>query len=1155
MRSVPVAVRIPTAYRLSFAVALSGAAYVALYGVGLILLSDGGTLQSLQSNLFYNLPGLAALMFATARTVRGSGRERWGWAALTLLLLCWQAADWMYTWYSVVGDSTPPSPGVADGLYYAGYVALAVAIPLIVLTPDHRRDPRWLLDAAVIVVIAATISSEFILRPLSAGSDGSTGAVLVAMGYPLFDLALAGMLVFSMYAAGRSVRPRAVVLAAAVTVQVVVDFFYLLTVAHGGYENTVSYMDLGWLATYVLLATLCVMPVEKHREAVVAPHPTLVGFIVPYCSVALLAAFTLGTAFWGSPPATLVVGSVAAIVLVTMRQTATMFENLRLYSELAAEVLRRDVLLQVQSDLGEAMLEFNDGKIASANEAFLRISGYTLAELQALESGLDLIAEDDRQTLIEWFVASRTGQTEQAQTRTRVVRNDGTLVTIELSSKRQDERGNKVIVIARDVTARVESEAARERGEAVMRATLESTADGILVEDNNRRIMHHNHQFGAVWGVPAALTAASPEEIRAFCEEQVLDAKAFSTRVEQIYGGMREETDELHLRDGRVLERYSRPLTQDGRIEGRIWSFRDVTDRARAAAASRQALADIAESKARLEASLELERERARRDPLTGTLNHGAISLALSDALSRREAGATHAIVMCDVDGLKAINDTFGHQTGDWLLTSVADALADESATVGRYGGDEFAVLLASATRADAERYVDAVNARLAASVLLHEESGARITATASLGIAMFPDEAETVPDLIRLADGAMYTTKRQRTVAEGNGPIQVRRRDDEAVRLISELIPLLTSPGSAHEKLDLISARLAAAAAYQGVRIVLFAEGEGSVFVSTSGDAGQPDVAFWHDPANAVTHEQPLRTLLSETKRPLIIDDVAESALLSPAMRSAIIAGGTRSVLAVPMVWRDEVIGSIGAGRSEPHAFSPRDAQLLSTVAGQITAIVRMATLVESLQQTSERVKDAQAETVMMLAAAAEAHDRTTGLHLVSIRSLAEALALEMGYGEEAAYELGLAATLHDIGKVSVPDALLASSGSLAADEWSMMQQHTIWGQEFLAARPGFETAAIVARSHHERWDGGGYPDGLAGTAIPEAAAIVTVADSFDAMTHDRPYRPGRTTAEAIAEISVHQGKQFSPVVVAALLRLHERGGLPERTETPLAA
>jgi putative two-component system response regulator len=244
-------------------------------------------------------------------------------------------------------------------------------------------------------------------------------------------------------------------------------------------------------------------------------------------------------------------------------------------------------------------------------------------------------------------------------------------------------------------------------------------------------------------------------------------------------------------------------------------------------------------------------------------------------------------------------------------------------------------------------------------------------------------------------------------------------------------------------------------------------------------------------------------------------------------------------------MTWENELIGLLSAASMKPNAFGPRDAQLLTALATQVTAIVRLATLVEELELSSASLSDAQTETVLLLAAAAEAHDRTTGLHLRDIRAVTEALARELGRSDDNACALGLAAVLHDIGKIRVPDRILATTGQLSDGEWSVLKKHTTWGAEFLAGRPGFELATIIARCHHERWDGTGYPHGLTGDDIPEAAAIVAVADTFDAITSNRPYRAARDIDVAIREISDASGAQFSPAVVGALVRLYERGVL----------
>jgi len=289
-----------------------------------------------------------------------------------------------------------------------------------------------------------------------------------------------------------------------------------------------------------------------------------------------------------------------------------------------------------------------------------------------------------------------------------------------------------------------------------------------------------------------------------------------------------------------------------------------------------------------------------------------------------------------------------------------------------------------------------------------------------------------------------------------------------------------------------------------------------------------------------------PIRPLLEARRRPIILGDLDKSDLLRPLERELLTAAGFRSAMVAPMVWEGEVVGFLGVGSKKENSFGPRDASFFMTVATQVTAIALMSTLVENLQSASARVTEAQTETVMLLAASAEAHDRATGLHLHNVRAITKALARDLGYNEEDASELGLAAVLHDIGKIRVPDVVLSTAGQLTDREWDLMKQHTIWGGEFLAGRTGFELAVTIARSHHERWDGGGYPDSLAGEAIPKAATIVAVADAFDAMTSDRPYRSARPIAAAVREIVACSGKQFSPRVVETLVRLHKRRRLP---------
>jgi two-component system, cell cycle response regulator len=152
---------------------------------------------------------------------------------------------------------------------------------------------------------------------------------------------------------------------------------------------------------------------------------------------------------------------------------------------------------------------------------------------------------------------------------------------------------------------------------------------------------------------------------------------------------------------------------------------------------------------------------------------------------------------------------------------------------------------------------------------------------------------------------------------------------------------------------------------------------------------------------------------------------------------------------------------------------------------------------------------------------------------HLCEVGRLATMIGSRLGMTTEQLDELRRAAELHDIGKAAVPDAILNKPDRLDEDEWTFMRRHTIVGERILAAAPALAPVASIVRSSHERWDGGGYPDGLAGTKIPLGARIVFVCDAFDAMTSDRPYARGRSADEAISQLREGAGTQFDPEVV----------------------
>ena len=174
-------------------------------------------------------------------------------------------------------------------------------------------------------------------------------------------------------------------------------------------------------------------------------------------------------------------------------------------------------------------------------------------------------------------------------------------------------------------------------------------------------------------------------------------------------------------------------------------------------------------------------------------------------------------------------------------------------------------------------------------------------------------------------------------------------------------------------------------------------------------------------------------------------------------------------------------------------------------------------------------------------LARATEYRDDDTHEHTERVGSIAARLGEVLGLEEERVDRLRLAAPLHDVGKIGVPDAILRKPGRLTPAEHSQMRRHTTFGADMLAGSPSpvLQMAEKIALGHHERWDGDGYPLGLTADQAPLEARIVAVADVFDALTHERSYKKAWPVDAAVAEISAQAGRQFDPSVVDALLSL----------------
>jgi PAS domain S-box-containing protein len=212
-------------------------------------------------------------------------------------------------------------------------------------------------------------------------------------------------------------------------------------------------------------------------------------------------------------------------------------------------------------------------------------------------------------------------------------------------------------------------------------------------------------------------------------------------------------------------------------------------------------------------------------------------------------------------------------------------------------------------------------------------------------------------------------------------------------------------------------------------------------------------------------------------------------------------------------------------------------------------------ATLLET--KVAERTREldaARTETLQRLAIAAEYRDGQTSQHTERVGASTAEIARRLGLDSEQIRLLGEAAPLHDVGKLAIPDRILLKPGKLSAQEWEVMKTHTSLGAGLLSgsSSPVLQMAALIAENHHERWDGTGYPNSLAGEAIPFAARIVAVADVFDALTHIRPYKSAWPVEEAIAEITRAAGSHLDPRVVNAFLTVHKEATASAESASP---
>ncbi|OFW01591.1 MAG: hypothetical protein A3I61_06110 [Acidobacteria bacterium RIFCSPLOWO2_02_FULL_68_18] len=254
------------------------------------------------------------------------------------------------------------------------------------------------------------------------------------------------------------------------------------------------------------------------------------------------------------------------------------------------------------------------------------------------------------------------------------------------------------------------------------------------------------------------------------------------------------------------------------------------------------------------------------------------------------------------------------------------------------------------------------------------------------------------------------------------------------------------------------------------------------------------------------------------------IVHDIRMDPRLQQA--ASVMLAGVRSVICVPLLGRSGPIGALYADKLGVEQFAPELAEYASAFAGHAAAALETAQLYDDRERHFRATLEAFAKAI-------DARDRYTAGHSERVTAYSMLLARHSGQYADAFETIRRAAMLHDIGKVGVPDRVLLKEGSLDPHERALMQAHVTIGHGMLEPLPFLGASLPAVRGHHERWDGMGYPDRLAGVDIHPHARLMSVADSYDAMTSGRPYRGALPAKEAARRLRIDRGKQFDPEMV----------------------
>lgn len=377
------------------------------------------------------------------------------------------------------------------------------------------------------------------------------------------------------------------------------------------------------------------------------------------------------------------------------------------------------------------------------------------------------------------------------------------------------------------------------------------------------------------------------------------------------------------------------------------------------------------------------------------------------------------------------------------------------------------------------------------------------------IGAVYGDEQAEAVANLLGYVAGTEL--KRKKLTME----VIDKRREME---LLHETTALISASLSVRDAARLTIERATAMIPASGASVMLFHE---------EANALQIVAAFGHDHQRKVVFRPGFGVAghVFASGEAAIIGDVTRDARFVPSEQEI------ASMICVPLKAKDKTIGVIVISSAKPYPYQEDELRILTIIAAQAAVAIENARLYELLQQTFFDIMNTLAETIEM-------RDPQTGGHTRRVLSYCQAIGQEMGLTVKELGDLRIAASLHDIGMIGISDRILLKHDKLDPAEFNEIKKHAEYGDTMLKHIKELYHIVPAVRAHHERFDGKGYPDGLAGRDIPLLARIISVADTYDAMTSDRIYRKGMDPALAIQRLQESSGSQLDPQAVKAFLR-----------------